>query len=577
MASDAAASGSAGSITAAGTLNVTTTNALTAAVGLQGNGASILATGGGAIASAGDAIAFLGGTGQTATFDNFTIGNQTGDLVFADPSVATVNFNNTTADAGTNDLIDATAGSVVTLNANASTLIGAIQTGAGSMTTVNLTNGSTWTMTGSSVVSNLAVANSVVVFAPPSAGGGFKTLTVGNYLGSGANLSMNAVLGGAGSPSDQIIINGGKATGSTLITINNVGGLGGQTIGPGIPLVVAVNGGTIASNAFALANTPVVGGYKYTLEESDQDWFLVSSPTSTAAEIANSITNVAKAQQQQIITGSVLSSILLGATEQINCSNCGSAFGSIGSYALGAHGRWSLSDPLTLMGGFSYDEYTASGITVTNAPTFTGSLVYDPVNFGRSRPFFEIGGGAAPYEQVHYNRFYPSGDTLSLGQGTGTDRSLGAFGRVGWVDRVTPIDEAAVYTDISRNWLIAGGYTEAANGNNPFPATVQTGLDTLNVWRVGGQYTHLFGGRFEVNASAAVAYGFGAGIGPQWNVYDFGPVAPYPIANSAWCEWGARVGYRVANRMVIDAFLLGTMGGEIGTTFHGGIGLRYLF
>ena len=256
MASDAAASGSAGSITAAGTLNVTTTNALTAAVGLQGNGASILATGGGAIASAGDAIAFLGGTGQTATFDNFTIGNQTGDLVFADPSVATVNFNNTTADAGTNDLIDATAGSVVTLNANASTLIGAIQTGAGSMTTVNLTNGSTWTMTGSSVVSNLAVANSVVVFAPPSTGGGFKTLTVGNYLGSGANLSMNAVLGGAGSPSDQIIINGGKATGSTLITINNVGGLGGQTIGPGIPLVVAVNGGTIASNAFALANTP---------------------------------------------------------------------------------------------------------------------------------------------------------------------------------------------------------------------------------------------------------------------------------------------------------------------------------
>ena len=80
-----------------------------------------------------------------------------------------------------------------------------------------------------------------------------------------------------------------------------------------------------------------------------------------------------------------------------------------------------------------------------------------------------------------------------------------------------------------------------------------------------------------MNASAAVAYGFGAGIGPQWNVYDSGPVAPYPIANSAWCEWGARVGYRVANRMVIDAFLLGTMGGEIGTIFHGGIGLRYLF
>ena len=276
-------SGSAGSITASGTLNITTTNAAAAAVALQGDGASISATGGGSIASAGDSIEFLGGTNQTASFDNFTIANQTGDLIFSDPSVATVNFNNTTANAGDNDLLDAIDGSFVTLNANASTLTGAIQTDGASTTTVNLTNGSTWTMTGSSVVSNLAVVNSVVVFAPPGAGGGFKTLTVGNYVGSGANVTMNAVLGGPGTGSDEIVINGGKATGSTLITIHSLGGLGGPTTGPGIPLVVAVNGGTTAANAFALANTPVVGGFKYTLEESNQDWYLVSSPTSTQA------------------------------------------------------------------------------------------------------------------------------------------------------------------------------------------------------------------------------------------------------------------------------------------------------
>ena len=63
--------------------------------GLQGNGASVLATGGGSIVSAGTAIAFLGGTNQTATFDNFNINNQTGDLIFADPSFATINFSNT--------------------------------------------------------------------------------------------------------------------------------------------------------------------------------------------------------------------------------------------------------------------------------------------------------------------------------------------------------------------------------------------------------------------------------------------------------------------------------------------------
>jgi hypothetical protein len=79
-------------------------------------------------------VAFLGGTNQIATFDNFTINDQTGDLIFADPSIATINFNNTVANAGTNNLLNATNGSVVTFNANASTLTGAIQTDSTSTT-----------------------------------------------------------------------------------------------------------------------------------------------------------------------------------------------------------------------------------------------------------------------------------------------------------------------------------------------------------------------------------------------------------------------------------------------------------
>ncbi len=43
-------------------------------------------------------------------------------MIFADPSTATVNFNNTIANAGAGDLINATTGSVVALNASASTL-----------------------------------------------------------------------------------------------------------------------------------------------------------------------------------------------------------------------------------------------------------------------------------------------------------------------------------------------------------------------------------------------------------------------------------------------------------------------
>ena len=142
---------------------------------------------------------------------------------------------------------------------------------------------------------------------------------------------------------------------------------------------------------------------------------------------------------------------------------------------------------------------------------------------------------------------------------------------------MTPRDEAAIYTDLSRSWLFAGGYTEAAGAHNPFPATVSTGLEALDVLRFGGQYTHLFGGQFEANVSAAVAYGFDWINSVHWNVADYGLVAANPIGNSVWSEWVARLGYHVSQRMVIDAFLLGTVGGQVGTTLHGGIGLRYLF
>jgi hypothetical protein len=195
FASDASSSGAAGSITVAGALNIQTKNAAAAAVALQGNGASILATGGGTIASAGDAIDFLGGNNQVATFDNFTIANATGNLIFADPSVSTVNFNNTTANAGLNNLLDATNGSMITLNANASALTGVIQTDMTSTSVVSLLNKSVWNVTGSSVVSSLTVTNSAIVFADPGSGAAFKTVTVGSYTGTNANLAMNTFLG----------------------------------------------------------------------------------------------------------------------------------------------------------------------------------------------------------------------------------------------------------------------------------------------------------------------------------------------------------------------------------------------
>ena len=77
--------------------------------------------------------------------------------------------------------------------------------------------------------------------------------------------------------------------------------------------------------------------------------------------------------------------------------------------------------------------------------------------------------------------------------------------------------------------------------------------------------------------TAGIAYGFGAGSGNFVNVNDFGPIQANALPNTTWLEYGARLGYRFSDRVVVDAFVLGTAFGEVGTTLHGGIGLRFSF
>jgi hypothetical protein len=341
--------------------------------------------------------------------------------------------------------------------------------------------------------------------------------------------------------------------------------------------VTTTNGGTTASNAFALANTPIAGGFRYSLQDESGNWYLVSSPTTTQAQIQSSINAIANAQLSQIVNNGLLSSILLGATQQISCSNCASGFGAFGSFALGTQGRLGLSDRLTAIGGFSYNQWSSSGISVYDAPTIAGALLYDFDNWGSSRPFIEAGGWLTPYESVHGSRVYPNGLTTASGSWTSVDRDLSLFVRAGWLARLTPIDEAAAYADLGRNWLQTGGYTETTTATNAFPLSAAPELQALNIARLGAQYTHLFAGNIEANVSGAVAHGFGGGTGGTVNVTDFGLFTASALPTTTWFEYGARVGYRFNDQMVLDAFVLGALGGEVHATAHGGIALRVAF
>ncbi|MFC5475278.1 autotransporter outer membrane beta-barrel domain-containing protein [Paraherbaspirillum soli] len=104
----------------------------------------------------------------------------------------------------------------------------------------------------------------------------------GNYVGQNGSISLNTYLGKDGSPSDRLVIDGGTASGSSKVKINNVGGSGAITSGNGILVVDAVNGGSTAASAFKLAAPVVVGPYEYTLYRGSKDssapqsWYLRS-------------------------------------------------------------------------------------------------------------------------------------------------------------------------------------------------------------------------------------------------------------------------------------------------------------
>ena len=219
-----------------------------------------LAISGVSVSSAADAFAVRGGSAAIAIADSTVIGN---DGV----------------------LLSASGGAAVAMAADPSTLTGAILTESGSATTVALRGGTVWNMTGSSVVTNLTNDGSGIVFSPPAGEptllASYKTLTATNYVGAGGTMAINTFLGGDGSPSDVLVINGGAATGNTMVRVTNTGGPGAETTGNGILVVNAVGGATTAPGSFALEGEARAGAFDYDLfrggvSGSANDWFLRS-------------------------------------------------------------------------------------------------------------------------------------------------------------------------------------------------------------------------------------------------------------------------------------------------------------
>jgi hypothetical protein len=251
------------------------------------NGGSVTMAGTNVTASGngGNGFVFSGSGTNTLRYSNGTIAASGASFLVQGGATANIDLTAATATVNNGSLLQ-TSGTT-TFNAQGSTLQGAILTPSGT-SMVNLTGGTNWTMTGNSNTTDLTNNDSTIHFTPPTGDptelASYKTLTTVNYAGNGGEIMLNAYLGADGSPSDQLVINGGAATGSTSLTIQNTTGLGAQTTANGILVVNAINGAMTAPGAFTLDNPELrPGAFDYRLFQgglngSDpNDWFLRST------------------------------------------------------------------------------------------------------------------------------------------------------------------------------------------------------------------------------------------------------------------------------------------------------------
>lgn len=250
------------------------------------------------------------GTPSNLTLNISSISALTGDIL-VDPSTLTYNLGNSN---WTGNLVLTGPGNTVTASLTTSQWTGDLLADSGNIADVALAQGSLWTglarnatnvaidassawnLTGDSNATGGVNNAGLIQFLERT--GAYSTLTVGNYVGSaGSRIGFNTYLGADNSPSNLLVINGGQASGTTSVLVNNTGGPGAQTAADGIRLVQVTGGGSTATDAFTLAQRVTAGAYEYQLfrggSTSADDWFLRShlstsqtpSPTPSDSDI----------------------------------------------------------------------------------------------------------------------------------------------------------------------------------------------------------------------------------------------------------------------------------------------------
>lgn len=253
-------------VTAGGTLNAAGGITLASEAGSSG----VLQIGDGAGSGSVTASAITGGAGTaTVIFDHTDLG-----YTFTPPITGTASVqqigSGTTILASANNYTGATTIEAGTLQAGAANVLStasAATIGAGGTLALAGTDQTVPSIVNAGTVSTLG-----------SSAGAELTVT-GDYAGSGGTLVLGAKLGNDASPTDRLVVEG-DVSGTTSVSVTNLGGTGAPTTGDGIE-VIAV-GGASPAGGFS-GNRIVAGAWDYRLyqggvgaDADDGNWYLRS-------------------------------------------------------------------------------------------------------------------------------------------------------------------------------------------------------------------------------------------------------------------------------------------------------------
>lgn len=133
---------------------------------------------------------------------------------------------------------------------------------SGNVTTagdVNVMPGGTLRVAKTTIGGNLENGGTVQMNSEGGKPGNVLTVN-GNYTGNNGLMTFNATLGGDNSPTDKMNVKG-DTQGNTRVRVDNIGGVGAQTVN-GIELIEV--GGNSAGNFALTTGTVEAGAYVYT-------------------------------------------------------------------------------------------------------------------------------------------------------------------------------------------------------------------------------------------------------------------------------------------------------------------------